>query len=46
MCYDNVILRYSEGKLKKYKNICDEDGISNQCVKMDYLEKNSVGKIV
>ena len=30
MCYDNVILRYSEGKFKKYENICDEDGISNQ----------------
>lgn len=30
MCYDNVILRYSEGKLKKYENICDEDGISNK----------------
>lgn len=30
ICYDNVILGYSKGKFKKYENLCDEEGTSDQ----------------
>lgn len=46
MCYDNVILRYSEGKLKNMKIYVMKMAFQINEVKMDYLEKNSVGKIV
>lgn len=30
ICYDNVILGYSKGKFKKYENLGDEEGTSDQ----------------